>query len=366
MHRKLWLIPTVSGIDVNSTHFTLFFDCLRFQTNMSVTVKPTLDCFSFSIAGSAIEARERKIGGAIYRGEVDWSSNAKLQLVQKPLESAAAGLGKEYFTLNHEVVNGKRFQFHLLIQYPFSQPIEHTFELEEVKRTEVDTLKEMLEAQEERLEQTSSLHAELQDAATELRKQVESSKNEITKLSQEGVEWKELATDLRRELDATKEATSELRNSLAEVRKELTLQSELAAKSEKVSYPFVSLSSTIACGNGSMIQWNNTISLPAANFALSGDQRQITTLSPGLYHVYVRVPGTNSGNGQQLGLQKNGSDLATCVQSDANGHQNTAQLTEILNLKANDKLQVRSHFNSNSLANAAGSRFVIVLLQKSE
>ena len=48
--------------------------------------------------------------------------------------------------------------------------------------------------------------------------------------------------------------------------------------------------------------------------------------------------------------------------SDANGHQNTAQLYEIVQLDANATLQVRCGCNSGSLADPLSSRFTLLYL----
>lgn len=141
-----------------------------------------------------------------------------------------------------------------------------------------------------------------------------------------------------------------------------SLRTQLALKTAPPA--FLSLSSTAICANGSIVVWNANApqQIECANLRLSPDRTQLTVLQEGVYQVYVRLAGTNSGNTQSLGLQLNGQEIAQCTQSDANGHQNTPQLLEIMRLKANDVLQVRCGANSNSLAVANGNRFTILYL----
>jgi hypothetical protein len=128
--------------------------------------------------------------------------------------------------------------------------------------------------------------------------------------------------------------------------------------------PVLSTSSQTATGQNQIIPWDaETPKLcTESHFALSADFRQVTVSQAGLYQINVRVAGTNNGNGYYLGLQVNGADVAVCFQSEANCHQNTAQIFEILPLKVNDVLQVRSGFNCNSLGEARANRFTIMYL----
>jgi hypothetical protein len=130
------------------------------------------------------------------------------------------------------------------------------------------------------------------------------------------------------------------------------------------SPPVLSISSKTAAGHNQIIQWNSETPklITESHFGLSADFKQITVSQAGLYQINVRVAGTNNGNTQHLGLQVNGVDIALCLQSDANSHQNTAQIFELLPLKVNDVLQVRSGFNQSSLANAAANRFTMLYL----
>jgi len=85
-----------------------------------------------------------------------------------------------------------------------------------------------------------------------------------------------------------------------------------------------------------------------------------------LYQIHVRLGRTNTANSQSLVLQLNGSDLALCTQSDAHGHQNTAQITEIVLLDAGSVLTVACGANNNSIGEALKTRFTAVLLQDAD
>ena len=126
---------------------------------------------------------------------------------------------------------------------------------------------------------------------------------------------------------------------------------------------YLSISSKTDCAYNQIVQWNGDGPLmSASHYKLSDDFRQVTILKNGLYQINVRLAGSNSGNGQSLGLQVNGVDMALCIQSDANCYQNTAQIHEIVLLNTNDVLQVRCGCNGNSLANQAANRFTMLFL----
>jgi len=95
---------------------------------------------------------------------------------------------------------------------------------------------------------------------------------------------------------------------------------------------------------------------------LSADNKQVNFIKSGLYQIHVRLGGTNSGNTQHLGLQVNGVDVAQCLQSDGNSYQNTAQITEILQILERDVVQVRCGCNNNSIAVALQTRLSILML----
>ena len=97
-------------------------------------------------------------------------------------------------------------------------------------------------------------------------------------------------------------------------------------------------------------------------FVKSSTHQTITVLKKGIYQVQVRLAGSNSGNTQSLALKVNETDVAQCFQSNANRHQNTAQIFEIIRLKAKDELQVRCGCNGNSLGSGNGNRFTIFYL----
>mmetsp|Transcript_1755 Transcript_1755/g.3607 ORF Transcript_1755/g.3607 Transcript_1755/m.3607 type:complete len:304 (+) Transcript_1755:55-966(+) len=140
-----------------------------------------------------------------------------------------------------------------------------------------------------------------------------------------------------------------------------SLRAQLAAGSAPA---YLSISSATACANQQMVTWDAAapVAITASHFELSADKKQVTVLKEGLYQVNVRLAGTNYSNTQSLGLQVNAVEVAQCTQSDANGHQNSPQLHELMILKANDTLQVRCGANSNSLAVANANRFTMVYL----
>lgn len=146
-----------------------------------------------------------------------------------------------------------------------------------------------------------------------------------------------------------------------EVFKQQREEMELEMKEVLLNRTYLSLASSVVCPHNQCVDWRAEFgqkSLPENKFTLSNDGKQVTVLEAGLYQAHVRLCGTGSSNGQFLKLQLNGAVVATCHQS--NGHQDTAQLQEILSLSAGDVLQVQSHFNGNSLNIATGNRFSLL------
>jgi hypothetical protein len=140
-----------------------------------------------------------------------------------------------------------------------------------------------------------------------------------------------------------------------------SLRAQLAGRSAPAH---LSISSSTACGNQQMVAWNAAapVVITASHFELSADKKQVSVLQDGVYLIDVRLAGTNNGNGNSLGIMVNAVVVAQCVQSDATNHQNTAQIHELIRLKANDTLQVRCGAASNSLASATANRFTMLYL----
>jgi hypothetical protein len=140
-----------------------------------------------------------------------------------------------------------------------------------------------------------------------------------------------------------------------------SLRAQLAAGSAPA---YLSISSATACVNQQMVAWDAAapVAITASHFELSADKKRVTVLKEGLYQINVRLAGANSGNTLSMGLQVNAVEAAHCTQSDANSHQNSPQLHELMILRANDTLQVRWGANHKSLAAAEGNRFTMLYL----
>lgn len=301
----------------------------------------TQEMFIISLAGSQLEAREKRIAGAIYRSNIDWT-NAKYKGSRKPLEFAARNEGGDELLLRHRV-GDKLLHLHFTIKNKFLDDQEFEYQLEEVTRTDTDTLKEMMEAQDVRLKESDQLIQRLMEEKQVMMKAQEVRMQETERLIQR-------QEALVKAQDARQQASDRLNQQL---------------KEEKEAPPvFLSISSQTACGNQQIVQWNGAEPkvVPAAHFTLSPDNRTVTVLQKGVYQVHVRLGGTNSGNQQHLGLQINGADVAICLQSDANGHQNTTQILEIMPLEARAVVSVRCGCNSNSLGTALATRLIILKL----
>jgi hypothetical protein len=141
------------------------------------------------------------------------------------------------------------------------------------------------------------------------------------------------------------------------------LTSARVQKSESGGPVYLSLSSQQACANQQYVVWGgaNRRVIPSSHFTIAGNNK-ITFVKSGVYQVHVRLAQTNSTNAQHLGILLDGVEVAQCVQSDANSHQNTAQITEILEINAGSYIQVRCGANSNSSANPLQTRLFILVL----
>jgi hypothetical protein len=142
------------------------------------------------------------------------------------------------------------------------------------------------------------------------------------------------------------------------------LHSKVVLGEEEGGPVCLSLSALHACTNQQFVAWNgaNRRIFRSSHFTLSADNNKVTILKAGLYQVHVRLPQTNSANSQHLGLLLDGGEIAQCLQSDGNGYQNTAQITEILAINAGSYIQVRCGANSNSIGSPLQSRLFILLL----
>jgi hypothetical protein len=146
-----------------------------------------------------------------------------------------------------------------------------------------------------------------------------------------------------------------------------SMRAQLRDIDKSSSSAFICLSSALACAFGQIVVWNQNKTvreIPATHFCLSTDMKQVVIKKAGVYQVHVRLAGTNNANTAHLGLQLNGAEFAQCTQSSADSHQNTPQITELMELNVADVLQVRCGANSNSLTVAFANRFSIVYIGK--
>lgn len=141
----------------------------------------------------------------------------------------------------------------------------------------------------------------------------------------------------------------------------IVLKQEMEKKSD-VNERMMSISSTTTASNG-VITWDGpTPRIISDIFTLSADNQTVTVTQAGIYQVHVRMGQTNQSNGQFLTLRVNTASFAQCLQSDANNHQNTAQITEILPLNAGDRLDIYTYASSSTLGNPLFNRFWILKL----
>ena len=126
---------------------------------------------------------------------------------------------------------------------------------------------------------------------------------------------------------------------------------------------YLSLSTKSVCWYDQIVCWDgDRLVVSTSHFKLSPDMKRVTILKPGVYHINVRLAGTNDGDGNSTGLQLNGTDIAICFQCDESGFSSTSQLHEVVKLLVNDVLQVRNGFNGNTLETQTGNRFTMHFL----
>jgi hypothetical protein len=260
----------------------------------------TLEVYNITVNGSVIEAKQKRIGGPIYRCEVNWSS-AEYKQARRPMEHAVLGHGAPALSLVHSLEGGK-LSIGLHVAPEFTEPLEFWFTLAEVKRTEADTLREMLEHQEIRLKESHLLGEALQLEVEELK----------ARLSAPPV--------------------------------------------------YMAVSSQRACGVNENVQWNHVASrvLPQEHFTLSADFYTVTVIAAGLYEIDLRLSGTNmNGNGNTTSIRVGDVEIAHCVASDQNNHQLSHTLREIRPLEAGAQITIKCGFSGNSLASATYNRLTI-------
>jgi hypothetical protein len=138
-----------------------------------------------------------------------------------------------------------------------------------------------------------------------------------------------------------------------------------ALKETKSERAYLSVRSSTSVANQQIVSWNGTDAdlMTNSHFNRSADTTTITIKKHGIYQINCRLGQTNSANCQFLALLINGSDVAQCLQADANAFQNTAHITEVLEIAAGSTLTVRCGANSSSLADQLQNRLSIVLLQ---
>jgi hypothetical protein len=159
-------------------------------------------------------------------------------------------------------------------------------------------------------------------------------------------------------LDDIEVVKSHLRDAMEEIK---TLK---AGKTDKPAHAFLSLTSSTPTAYQQIVPWNGPKGLQtSSHFDISADNRTISIKHRGVYQIHCRLGQSSNGNGHCIGLLIDGAEIAQCLQSDANNYQNTAQITEILEVAAGAALTVRCGANSNSLGAHLQNRLSVVLLQ---
>jgi hypothetical protein len=129
---------------------------------------------------------------------------------------------------------------------------------------------------------------------------------------------------------------------------------------------FLSLSSALASGLQDTVKWNapNRRIINPAYFTMNADSSNVTIHKRGLYQVCLRLAGINNQNNvSPVVLLLDDIILASCVQSDALNHQNSAHINQIFEFEAGADLSVKSCFNHNSRSDPIQNTFNISLLE---
>lgn len=152
------------------------------------------------------------------------------------------------------------------------------------------------------------------------------------------------------------EKTDVLEAQLRDAQEEIESLKSYINKRETI---FLSLCSQETFHHNQYVVWNGTAprELNEEYFQIDAQNQEVTILKNGVYQVYVRLGGANTGNETSLCLLLNSADFAKC---DANG--NTSQFTELMRLKIGDKLYVRCLADGDSLAESFTNRFTILLI----
>ena len=161
------------------------------------------------------------------------------------------------------------------------------------------------------------------------------------------------------EINSSKAARKSLDSEMQEEIR--SLKAELASKQKGA---FLSLTSATATANQQIVAWDGTRGLvSSSHFDISADARTITMKQAGVYQIHCRLGQMNTANSQHLGILINGIEIAQCLQSDGHGYQNTAQITEVLEVTAGATLTVRCAASGNSVGQQLQNRLNIVLLE---
>jgi hypothetical protein len=157
------------------------------------------------------------------------------------------------------------------------------------------------------------------------------------------------------ELDTIEVLKAHLRDAQDEIK---------ALKETKHACVYLSVCSQTSIGYQQLVTWNGTTTnlITDTHFERSADTTTITIKKRGVYQINCRLGQTNSSNCQCLTLLINGSAIARCLQADANGYQNTAHITEVLEIAAGSTLTVQCGADGSSLADQLQNRLSIVLL----
>lgn len=167
---------------------------------------------------------------------------------------------------------------------------------------------------------------------------------------------------------ALKVATHQIADMDRELKSLRGSQRELQRKLETVQIGgpvYMSVSSASAAAQNAYIQWNGEtpVVVPASHFRLSDSKREVTILQAGVYQVNVHLRHRNTSQGAVTSLFLNGNVIYSCSQTDGNAWNNSIHMLEILNLRVNDKLRVRTDANYGTSGAPLEDRLSLLLLK---
>jgi hypothetical protein len=167
----------------------------------------------------------------------------------------------------------------------------------------------------------------------------------------------------REPIDVLESTLHEAQEDIADLRAENALLREEIDALRSMRTGFISLRSSIACGNKQPMSWNVLVRNSSPNlYEVMDNNNSIRIHAEGVYQVFVRVTCPEASGNRKLQLQVNNTTVAKVYDGNNIGYKTTVYMNDIVVIPHDAVLRIIHSSNSNTMAAEMSNQWSIVRL----